>query len=128
MAHRTYSGTMTQGREPDWQPLLDLVGEEVVADFMWMFEVRLSTGARLHAYKHIDTRRYIHLDPTGKAFFYTLRGRYCRTDAAVVLAEIFAPLVGLVGVTARQLANSWTVVADLSPRLEPPPVDTHWQV
>ena len=27
-----------------------------------MFEVRLSDDRRLHAYKHIDTRGYLHFD------------------------------------------------------------------
>jgi hypothetical protein len=33
---------------------------------MWMFEVRLSDGTPLHAYKHIDTRRYLHLASDGR--------------------------------------------------------------
>jgi hypothetical protein len=52
--------------EPDWQPLIDLLLE----DFMWMFEVELTDGTRLHAYKHWWTRRYIHLAPDGRAFVY----------------------------------------------------------
>jgi hypothetical protein len=57
---------MWQGRTPEWQPLLDAVGEEIAANFMWMFEVRLSDGTPLHAYKHIDTRRYLHLASDGR--------------------------------------------------------------
>lgn len=34
-----------QGKEPVWEPLLELA-EEHVADFMWMFEVELEGGAR----------------------------------------------------------------------------------
>jgi hypothetical protein len=56
--------------KPDWQPLIDLL----VDDFMWMFEVELSDGTRLHAYKHQWTRRYIHLTPDGRAFAYEWRG------------------------------------------------------
>ena len=35
-----------------------------------MFEVELSDGTRLHAYKHRWTRRYIHLTGDGRAFAY----------------------------------------------------------
>ena len=64
---------------------LDAVGEEVCRDFMWMFEVELSNGKRLQAYKHADTRRYIH-----------------------------SPLPGLAGVTAEQISASWTAVGRLA--------------
>jgi hypothetical protein len=37
---------------------------------MWMFEVELENGLRLHAYKHWETRRYLHLDHGGRAFVY----------------------------------------------------------
>lgn len=46
---------MTERRAPLWRPLRDLVGEEVVGDFMWMFELELSDKAVLQAYKHMDT-------------------------------------------------------------------------
>jgi hypothetical protein len=55
--------------EPDWQPLIDLLLE----DFMWMFEVELTDGTHLHAYKHRGTRRYIHLTGDGRAFAYEWR-------------------------------------------------------
>ena len=67
---RVCSGTATQGRKPKWRPLLDAVGEELAGDFMWMFEVDLANGTPLQAYKHVDTRRYLHLDPHGAAFVY----------------------------------------------------------
>ncbi len=67
-----------QGDTPDWAPLLKLVGEIFTADFMWMFEVKLSNGTKLQAYKHYDTRRYLHLDPTGTAFTYEEPDRYRR--------------------------------------------------
>jgi hypothetical protein len=54
---------------PDWQPLLDFAGGHV-DDFMWMFEVELEGGIRLHAYKHWWTRRYIHLAADGRAFAF----------------------------------------------------------
>jgi hypothetical protein len=35
-----------------------------------MHEVELEDGARLHAYKHHETRRYLHLDHGGRAFVF----------------------------------------------------------
>jgi hypothetical protein len=63
-------GVMLQGGSPDWAPLIAAVGEEVTAGFMWMFEVATSDRRRLHAYKHIVTRRYVHLDENGNAFYF----------------------------------------------------------
>lgn len=107
LAGRTYEGSGIQGEVPDWKPLVDLIGEELVCDFMWMYGVELSTGARLHAYKHIDTRRYIHLAAAdGAAWAYVPRGRYRRIAAADVLDEVFADLPGLYRVTDAQIARS----------------------
>ena len=69
-AAKFFEGTVVQGDTPDWQPLLDALGEEITGDFMWMFEVRLSDDTSLHAYKHIDTREYLHLTSDGRAFVY----------------------------------------------------------
>jgi hypothetical protein len=67
---RTVRGEMTsQYDKPDWEPLLDLSPEHV-DEFMWMFEVELESGLRLHAYKHIETRKYLHLDKEDRAFVY----------------------------------------------------------
>jgi hypothetical protein len=54
---------------PSWEPLIALAPEHV-EDFMWMHEVELEDGNRLHAYKHWETRRYLHLDHGGRAFVY----------------------------------------------------------
>lgn len=69
-------GKLVQYEEPTWEPLLNLLGVERVGEFTWMHEVALDTGERLHAYKHIDTRRYIHLSDTGKSYAYLDRERY----------------------------------------------------
>lgn len=114
MARTKYvRGEMTQGDRPNWKPLEDLVGDEVVGDFMWMYEVELADENALQAYKHIDTRRYIHLDARGKAWGYRPEDRYHRVDAADVLTEVFAILPGLAGVTARQIRASYEVVERL---------------
>lgn len=61
---------------PVWEPLLYLLGEDLTGGFMWMGEIRLADGTALHAYKHRDTRRYIHLTADGRAFYNTERGTY----------------------------------------------------
>jgi len=51
-----------------------------IDDFMWMFEVELESGLRLHAYKHIETRKYLHLDKEGRAFVYLWPEEIIDTD------------------------------------------------
>ena len=104
---------MLQGHDPDWRPLLKTVGEEVTGDFMWMFEVELSNGKRVHAYKHVDTRCYVHLDRDGEAFVYVDPDCYRPFPGTEVLAAVFAPLPGLAGVTGEQISASWAAVARL---------------
>lgn len=77
---------------PDWGPLA-LRAPDHVDEFMWMFEVELENGLRLHAYKHWETRRYLHLDHGGRAFVYIWNddltadddGRYEEVDPEWVL-------------------------------------------
>ncbi len=93
-----------RGDWPTWEPLFDAVGEEVASRFMWMFEVDLEDGNVLHAYKHKDTRRSIHLDRHGAAFVYIDPDRYRRMPAADILEMVFASLPGLFGVTPEEIA------------------------
>lgn len=76
---RVVYGESTGQREPEWAPLLDLAPDHI-DDFMWMFEVELESGLRLHAYKHIETRKYLHLDKEGRAFAYLWTGEACDDD------------------------------------------------
>ena len=66
---KKFRGRMTRSDSPNWEPLLNLA-RVYVDEFMWMFEVELEGGVRLHAYKHIVTRRYLHLTEDGRAFFF----------------------------------------------------------
>lgn len=66
---RTVHGETTGSDTPNWDPLLELAPAQV-DEFMWMFEVQLDSGLRLHAYKHWETRKYLHLDTEGRAFVY----------------------------------------------------------
>jgi hypothetical protein len=70
---------MTDDR-PDWEPLLALVGEPTVGEFMWMTEIALPGGRAIQAYKHIVTRRYLHLTEDSQALGRTATGRWCAVD------------------------------------------------
>ncbi len=89
---KKWKGEMTGSDSPIWQPLLDLVGTYLAGDFMWMFEVGLEDGRRLHAYKHRWTRRYIHLTVDGHALYYEEPNFYCETDPHEMLDRVLAPL------------------------------------
>jgi hypothetical protein len=113
---RTIKGTSMQGDRPVWEPLLDAVGERVTCDFMWMFEVTLADGTLVQAYKHIETRGYLHLAADGTAYVYTDRDRYRPMSAADVLRAVIVGLPGLAGVTDEQIDASWAAVERLRER------------
>jgi hypothetical protein len=56
--------------EPDWRPLERLASPYLASGFMWMFELATRRGERFHAYKHIETRRYVHIDLHGNGLAY----------------------------------------------------------
>jgi hypothetical protein len=105
-------GEIGHCERPDWDPLLDLVGEAVTRDFMWMYEVDLVPRGHVQAYKHIDTRRYLHLDSRGNAYEYRGPNRYRRVPVLDALVSVFASLPMLAGATREQFQRSWEVVED----------------
>lgn len=107
---RTLPGEIRQFDTPDWRPLL-AVAREIVEWFMWMHEVELSDGTRIHAYKHCMTRRYLHLDADGAAYEYTRSGRYRRGDLADLLEEALLPLWDCALVTPPETAATAAVIA-----------------
>ncbi len=86
---KTFKGVSEQGERPEWGPLIELVGEERVVDFMWMYEVRLEDETKVHVYKHVETRRCLHLASGCRAYFYTRSGRYQRTPVASLIPVVF---------------------------------------
>ena len=67
-------------REHDWEALerfADLAtraGHPVSADdFMWMGAAEFADARTVHSYKHIDTRRYLHLDSDGHTYTFAPR-------------------------------------------------------
>jgi hypothetical protein len=87
--NRTLPGRLTQFERPNWDPLIDLVGLELVRSFMWMNELELEDGTVVHAYKHIWTRQYVHLGVDGRVFEYRRPGRYREVDSTQALELAF---------------------------------------
>lgn len=96
------TGEMLQGEEPDWGALENVIDLDSCADFMWMFEVELQDGTRLHAYKHYWNRRYLHLSARGEAYAYIWKAddpdfdpdapsEYERVQLHRVLAAVLGP-------------------------------------
>ena len=86
------SGEALRGDTPEWGPLETLVGTDLCGWFMWMFEVELASGCRLHAYKHHTTRSYIHLAADARHAYHYLPGddRYLEVDLAYAIEVAFA--------------------------------------
>jgi hypothetical protein len=83
------AGDLVQYDIPDWRPLYDIIGVELADWFMWMHEIELADGARVHAYKHISTRCYFHLAHDGRAFAYTRGGRYAELARSWAIHLVF---------------------------------------
>jgi hypothetical protein len=83
------AGDFCNHDEPDWQPLYDIVGVQLADWFMWMCEVELVDGTRVHAYKHITTRQYFYLGDDGRAFEYALNCRYRAIDRRTAIDIVF---------------------------------------
>lgn len=80
---RPRGGDVVNVREPVWEPLLEMARRIYLDDFMWMHEVELDNGVRLQVYKHSCTRRYLHLDGEGNAWFFRRDGRYEQLDGDI---------------------------------------------
>ena len=84
-----HSAQITRGIRPSWEPLIELVGKDLVPGFMWMYALRLDDGADMHAYKSIATRQYVYLAADGRAFRSDGRTGYEEISAAAAVAEAF---------------------------------------
>lgn len=80
-------GKFTDRREPIWEPLLELLPEDI-DDFMWMGEVRLTDGTQIQFYKHYWTRRYILLDVGGRTWIQKDDDRYEEAEDADWMLEL----------------------------------------
>jgi hypothetical protein len=127
MAKTTWiAGEGDGGGLPLWAPLLAVAGS-LTSGFMWMYEVVLDDGRSLHAYKHHDTRRYLHLDTQRNAWAYQhRRGRsmYGQVDLADALTEAFADWEGLRFGPTTEERTLIVKVIDAARNREPLPLTT----
>ena len=92
MTKRKRIGHVTQYDNPHWDPLLKLLSEYLVVDFMWMHEVELKDGTRIHAYKNRETKRYLHLSTDGRVFEYCGDDKYREVEISMQMMErVLAP-------------------------------------
>jgi hypothetical protein len=87
--YRTLRGRMSRLERPDWDPLIDLVGLELVRWFMWMGQIELVDDTRVHAYKHVATRRYLHIGEDRRLFAYRSPDTYLQIDVDEAIEEAF---------------------------------------
>ena len=110
-------GTVVQAQNPLWAPLETAVGTELAGWFMWMYEIRLGDGTRVDAYKHVATRRYLHLAQTGTAFAHKVESRYHPMDLAAAITDAFQgwergrPAPGEVRLLAAAVASARRIAA-----------------
>ena len=76
----------TEFDEPNWEPLERHVPEGLWGEFMWMYRV-LPEGRGIEAYKHRDTRRYLHLDHNGRAWQWKPDGSWTHVAVASALRD-----------------------------------------
>lgn len=86
---RAIKGAVVQAEDPSWSSLEAVLGTELARWFMWMYELRLEDGTRVDAYKHVATRRYLHLSATGSALRYGVDGHYLGVDLASAITTAF---------------------------------------
>lgn len=60
----------------DWEPLKAVIGPDGLNDWMWMHACDApETGATVHFYKHVWSRRYVRLDAAGRVYGETRDGQ-----------------------------------------------------
>lgn len=114
----TFSGISASTENPGCEPLHSLVGLELCSQFMQMFDVRLSNGHTVRAFKHRVTRAYLHLDRTeaGFAYRYTETGRYSPVAMTTALIAVFWDLWTLE--PKDEAAQTWQLLNLVLDRLE----------
>ncbi|ANA41809.1 hypothetical protein A2G06_16870 (plasmid) [Geobacter anodireducens] len=56
--------------EPNWVPLEEMIGARC-AEYMYIAGYQLEDGTVVHAYKQIDTRKYVNLSDDGRSWQFT---------------------------------------------------------
>jgi hypothetical protein len=120
---KTFTGRGISIDELGCEPLNSLVGLELCAQFMQMFDVRLSNGHTARAFKHRTTRGYLHLDLTepGLAYWYGDGRSYHLVDLTTALIAVFRD-VWTLG-SEDEAAQTWQLLNLALDRLETPEAD-----
>jgi hypothetical protein len=84
-----HNGKLTTRFKPSWEPLIGLVGKDLVPGFMWMFALEMDDGAEVHGYKSAATRQYIHLAVDGRAFTHHSGERYEEISTREAVEQAF---------------------------------------
>jgi hypothetical protein len=107
-------GAWIRDDEPRWEPLERAVGADLVDTFMWMFEVQTTDRHRFQAYKHISTRRYLHVDHQGGAYLYLgevhSEDRYRRVPLADAIELALRPWWEELDATADEVADAHAAI------------------
>jgi hypothetical protein len=84
------TGQITKGLRPSWEPLVTLVGRDVVGCFTWKFALELDDGVAIHAYRNIATNRVLLLGTDNRAFAHRGADRYEEITVSAALGSAFA--------------------------------------
>jgi len=76
--------------EPNWKPLVDKLGEERCAGFMFMGRMN-----GINLYKHGIARMYLNLDDRGQCYVYREKWRFETADFDAELGKLEAALAEL---------------------------------
>lgn len=66
--------------EPNWVPLEEMIGARC-AEYMYIAGYQLEDGTVVHAYKHIDTRKYVNLSDDSREWLYVDDGYHEIVDS-----------------------------------------------
>ena len=75
-----------------------------------MCELRTRAGVAYHAYKHRETRRYLHLGPEAEAIEPVGDHRYERIDLADALEDALCPWWEDLGATPEDTVACWIAI------------------
>ena len=83
-------GTPVRFDNPVWEPLLELVGDYLINDFMWMCAIDLDDGSVIHAYKHSVTRHYVYVgEAEARTFEWDGEDGYFLVDPRDAIEVVF---------------------------------------
>ena len=107
---RYVTAHLAQCERPAWRPLQLAVGEDLMWPWMWMCELRTTSGVAVHAYKHHSTRRYLHLDPDADALQYIGDHRYERVELVDALEDALCPWWEDLDATPEDTVACWMAI------------------